>query len=470
MTTNNTKAGQSLDLIRTPPSLYTFAAYLGYRHQCRYLIDVGGRTAGGLSALPPLFQLVAVADGPTLALYRERHRATKCVEHDFTKPGRPALSPDLLRQSVVVCGEQPARSGELEHLLGALAGWLEHAPLCVLSVGEEGGALGLDGLERLLSDRGLSVAFKGRAAGSGGGAEKNQLVAVLEKKRPERAVPPDFSVVAVMCVFNEEDVVVKAVEDLVAQGVGVYLMDNWSTDGTYEAGEMLLGRGLLRGFEKFPADGPPATYSQGHILRRKEELARQLGADWYISHDADEIRRSPWPGVSLREGLYRVDQDGFNCVDNTIVEFPPTDDDFAAGVHPEEHFKYFEFGQHYSDYIRLNVWKHLGREVDLAVSGGHSVQFAGRRVYPYKFLTKHYPVRSQRHGEKKVLRERKGRFHPEELAKGWHTHYDHIKVDQNFLRDPAGLKPFDEGSFAEEYVVERLTGIGALWGRAAGGE
>ena len=81
---------------------------------------------------------------------------------------------------------------------------------------------------------------------------------------------------------------------------------------------------------------------------------------------------------------------------------------------------------------------------------------------PYKFLTRHYPVRSQAHGEKKVFLGRKARFSPEERARGWHSQYDRIEKGHSFLRDAAGLRPFEQELFAREYLVERLSGVGAV--------
>jgi len=71
------------------------------------------------------------------------------------------------------------------------------------------------------------------------------------------------------------------------------------------------------------------------------------------------------------------------------------------------------------------------------------VEFEGRQVYPIRFLLKHYPIRSQAHGQHKVLTERKGRFDPEERARGWHVHYDHVDTQTSFIVDPTRLERYD---------------------------
>jgi hypothetical protein len=95
-------------------------------------------------------------------------------------------------------------------------------------------------------------------------------------------------------------------------------------------------------------------------------------------------------------------------------------------------------------------------------TGGHDLPFRGRRVYPFKFLLKHYPVRSQSHGEQKIFRERKARWNPEERAKGWHIQYDAIEEGHVFLRPACEQEFFAEADFNKNYLVERLSGIGIL--------
>jgi hypothetical protein len=162
-----------------------------------------------------------------------------------------------------------------------------------------------------------------------------------------------------------------------------------------------------------------------------------------VFQDVDEIRTSPWPGLSLRDAILKVDREGFNCIDHTVVTFYPIDNGFSAGVDFEAYFKYFEFSDRPGQFIEIKAWKNLGQRISLSKSGGHEVQFDGRRTYPLRFLLKHYPVRSQAHGEKKIFKERKPRWFPRERARGWHTHYDHINEGHSFLRPPAELMLFD---------------------------
>lgn len=257
---------------------------------------------------------------------------------------------------------------------------------------------------------------------------------------------PFRDVVAIMTAYNEGDVIACTIDKLVRQGIGVYLIDNWSTDDTLAKARRFLKRGLI-GYEQFPAEGPSVYFEWARMLRRVEELHGQLGARWYIHHDADEIRDSPWPGVSYHEGILRVEREGFNCINHVVLEFKPTDDGFSAGLDMETYFRHFHMGKDPAHAIQFKVWRNFGQAIELASSGGHSVEFVGKGVYPVPFLVKHYPVRSQKHGLQKVLRERKQRYQPEERAKGWQNHYDHVTESYCFIGNPSELEAYDEVAF-----------------------
>jgi len=257
-----------------------------------------------------------------------------------------------------------------------------------------------------------------------------------------------FRVIALMSAYNEADIISPVIEHLVQNGVEVYLLDHGSTDDTAELARQWLGRGVI-GVETFPPAGDRRYANAGEkydwtsILLRKEELAQTLNADWFIHHDADEIRESPWEGSTLAEAIRFVDRLDFNCIDFRIYEFPPINDAFTQGMDPRTHFTHCREAQQF-DQLQLKAWKAQSGRVSLVQYAGHDAAFEGKRVFPIPFILRHYPVRSQTHGLRKVFQERKPRFSADERTKLWHIQYDHIE-DENFsfLVDPALLRPFD---------------------------
>jgi hypothetical protein len=127
----------------------------------------------------------------------------------------------------------------------------------------------------------------------------------------------------------------------------------------------------------------------------------------------------------------------------------------------ERQLEHFEFSDHPGHFHQRRAWKRSEVQVGLVRSAGHDVSFDGRRVYPYKFLLKHYPIRSEAHGRRKILQDRQNRWNPRERAWGWHRQYDQVGPGR-FLRDPATLRRFDPDTFGEEYLVQRLSGVGVF--------
>jgi hypothetical protein len=236
-------------------------------------------------------------------------------------------------------------------------------------------------------------------------------------------------------------------------------MDNWSTDDTLERASRYIGHGLI-GIERNPLRDT-ATYDLERALVRVEHLSRTLEADWFVFYDIDEIRRSPFPGMGLRDALYAIDRAGYSAIDFTILNFRPIDGTFETGMSLESHFRHFEFGPTRDLLRQRKCWKNTNQNVQLIERGGHDVLFPGRKVYPYKFTTKHYSIRSQRHGERKVVKERRDRFNVREHeSRKWHVHYEGARVP-NFLGDPEKLIRYDDATFDTEYLVERISGIGS---------
>jgi len=471
------------------PYVYSFAAYLGRLLGCSSIIDVGCGTADKLAQLHTEFDVIGIDFGPNVASCRAKYSFGTWIEWDLDRSEPLPIPMETSARSVVVCADVLEHLMTPEHLLANLGRLLESAPVCILTTPERDRARGQDDmgppanphhvrewnrreLEQLVCTYGLCAEFSGVTANNNTDLEKKTSLCVLRGAsgrtrmdllqmgpKPVKNRQRDFRVVALMCVHNEADILVQSIGKLTSAGIDVYVIDNWSTDSSYELAVGLQGRGVI-GVERFPPGGDTGRFEWQPLLGRVEELTSTLDADWFIHQDADEVRVPPWPDANLREAICRVDREGYNVIDHTVIVFPPTDNDYVPGEDFERHFRYFEFGARPGHFAQVKTWKNTGVRVSLAPSGGHDVSFPGRRVYPYKFLLKHYPIRSQGHGQRKVFCERMGRWSDGERAKGLHTQYDHIGRDHCFLRRPSELSPFSQDVFNVEYLVERLSGVG----------
>jgi hypothetical protein len=250
-------------------------------------------------------------------------------------------------------------------------------------------------------------------------------------------------IIAIISAFNEDDIIGQVIGDLIAQHVSVYVLDNGSTDRTAAEVAPFVGRGVI-GIERFPADSEAGIdrYEWTRILQRKAELAQQLDAAWFIHHDADEFREGPWSDLDLAASIEKVDRFGYNAIDFDVLNFWPTHDNFKSGQDVREAFVHYEPGQP-CDKLQIRCWKKAPGAVDLVSSGGHEAIFPGRKIFPIRFILRHYPIRGQAHGTRKIFEERHPRFTTEERDRGWHVQYQQFEPGQSFLRDPATMIRYD---------------------------
>jgi hypothetical protein len=474
-------AGRADAHIVHQPDVYALASHLAASYDATHVIDIGCGAAEKLLPLGARFKLIGLDVGLNLERTRERHPEHTWLQFDAERDPPPALPPSLLARSVLVCADVIEHLVDPTGLLLALRALLAHAPVALLSTPERVLVRGtddqgppanaahvrewaLDELIALTAAAGLPPTFDGLTVNNDRDLEKKTSLLVLEgdERRAIEPAPPEFTVTAIVPAYNEADVIASTLRALDEQGVRIHLVDNWSTDDTVARAEA-LGLGDRLTVERFPHDGPSGTYDWETLLRHTEDLAAGLDTDWVIHQDADEIRLAPWEGVTMRDALHHVRRLGFNAVDHTALVFHPVDeDDLAPGDDVRERLRHFEFGARPGHFLQVKAWdaRAAGR-VDLAQDGGHTARFAGRRVFPYKFLLLHYPVRSQAHGERKIFDERRSRWNAEERGRGWHHQYDEMAAGHAFVRDPAGLEVYDAG-FPRRFLVERLSGIGIV--------
>jgi hypothetical protein len=286
------------------------------------------------------------------------------------------------------------------------------------------------------------------------------MVAVIAGKEAEfREVPRRNKIAAIIHVFNEADILEVVARQLQMQGIDVHLVDNWSNDGSYELGQQLANEGVCAAIYRFP-DERNNEYEWTRQLEHTSEYAAGMNADWILHHDADEIRCPPWRNVSLARAIDFVDYLGYTAIDFSVINFLFTDEQDKYERFSADRLKWFEWPRHPANFLQIKAWKNISR-VRLSSSGGHEAQFDGRRIYPLKFLTKHYPLRSHTQANRKLYAERFPRGEKERSEKEWHVHYDAF---QRIRRLEAWrryeLLTFDEKTFNSEFLVERISGIG----------
>lgn len=267
-------------------------------------------------------------------------------------------------------------------------------------------------------------------------------------------------VLAIVSQFNEIDIIESVISHLLSQGVDVHVIDNWSTDGSYEAvAEIARLQPKRVSVERFPLQDSH-HYEWSKILKRVTDVARERPQyKWIISNDSDEIRWSPWPGVSLQKAISFIDGMAFNIVDYTVFNFSPTKDGFKRGTEPADFFRYGDFGREGWHFMQQKTWKNHP-DADIVSTGGHIVNLPDNKIFPLKFFLGHYPLRSNQQAAKKIFHDRKPRFLDQERKKGWHSHYDRAPEKKSYIRTNTGLIRTNKGWLPKGHLLECISGIG----------
>ncbi len=463
------------------PDVYRLAAHLADQFGSRRLIDVGCGTAAKLLGLETTVERIGIDHPSTVRLLAEQHPDQRWIATDLECPMTDPILGDAAfpQGAVVVCSDVIEHLLDPLPLLELLRSWRPHADAIVLSTPDRVRVRGaedrgppanpfhvrewqLDEFHVLLREAGLAPTFIGYTVNNDRDLQKRTILAIIDASLGCFAdPPPEFTVEALYSCFNERDIVVQSVSHLLSEGVSVTLIDDWSTDGTWELVHERFGsdprvRCVRHG------ETPSHTFEWASVLAFKERLAADSRADWLLHHDADELRFSPWPGVPVRTALWNVQQAGFNAIDHTVLDFRPLIDGFSEFDDPRVFFGHFQWGRRPGHFLQVKGWRNAGVAVDLVSSGGHSADFEGRRVAAYKHLLCHYPLRSLAQSTRKVVAERRDRFSDVERSLGWHVQYDAIDASAPWAWSEEQVERWDPAVFAREYLAERISGVGIL--------
>lgn len=456
------------------PHVYALAEYLAERAGLRHVVDLGSGNGRKLARFAGRFEVVAVDVGSNLARVAEALPAATRIEHDLER-GLPELPEAMLRTSVVLLSDVIEHLRDPLPVLRRLAEWARICPYVLLSTPDRDRVRGpadlgppanrahvrewnLSELTRLLAREGLATELVGFTVNTDFHRCKSTLLALLGTEVTFARSAP-VKACAIVHAYNEADVIEECLAHLREQGLDVVLVDNWSTDGTHElaqAAARASGNVLVR---RFP-DRPSTQYEWRRQLEETVRLAEGSGHDWILHNDADEFRQSPWRGVRLADALAFVDALGYSAVDFTVVDFRYlVGQPVASSVRDE--LLFFEFGRRPGHFVQVKGWRNQppGR-VELAASGGHEAVFPGRRVFPLKFLLRHYPLRSEEQARRKITRDRLPRSEQETRELGWHVQYRSFDPARFAGWEPEALLPWNPVMFAAEHLVERVSGIG----------
>ena len=151
-----------------------------------------------------------------------------------------------------------------------------------------------------------------------------------------------MKIVAMLPVYNEADVVGQVINWLVKQGMSLVVIDNGSSDDSFDICSNYLRRGVLH-IEQVPT----RSFKFQWLLERLYTTALRYAPDWAIICAADEFPESPYRGMSLKKAVEHEAQRGYNIIQFNRFEFWPTEKDHLNEEDVRSRVKYYTWDRAY---------------------------------------------------------------------------------------------------------------------------
>lgn len=243
-------------------------------------------------------------------------------------------------------------------------------------------------------------------------------VVVVERPRPP-AAPPD--VAALVVRDRPSPLLPHTLDALAAGGIETVIVDR--CDGAE--------------VDQVPGAAVEFVRSGEGLDAALARAAERTGAEWFLHFAADERPVGPWAGLGLRETVARIAASGWDTAAATVVLHPPMAD--VPGRDPADHATRWRFSTSAADTGRAALWRR-GYGLGAADAGN------ARRA-PWNILLRRFTTPSAG-----------AVAPPSPFARddGWLADAEGAAID------PGTWLPWDEATFAEHSLVERLTGHGAF--------
>jgi len=196
----------------------------------------------------------------------------------------------------------------------------------------------------------------------------------------------NLKIVGMIPVYNEAEVISEVIDNLLSQQIELVVLDNGSTDGSYEICKNYADNGRIE-LHQLRID----KFDWPLILRMLYDMALKKNPDWVLRCDQDELLESGIKNLNLREAITKEDQKGFNLIQFDIFEFFMTDNDNNSSKSVREKYPYYSW-QHDYAYRAWKCFPGIGVEDGY---GHHPIfpENLNYRIAPKKFVLRHYRFR-----------------------------------------------------------------------------
>jgi glycosyltransferase involved in cell wall biosynthesis len=184
-------------------------------------------------------------------------------------------------------------------------------------------------------------------------------------------------------IYNEIDILEENLKFYIDQGFETVVVDNGSTDGSYELCKKYLGNGIIKLSQIITKE-----FDTRLLLKEATLLYKEVNPDWVILADADEFIEPLEKNISLREAIELESKNGSTIIPLHHFMFKITEKDDPSISKTLCRMKYYGKA---NDAGRAKIWKD-SRHVE--INNPHAPSFIDKNQFiisENKFVLKHYP-------------------------------------------------------------------------------
>jgi len=231
-----------------------------------------------------------------------------------------------------------------------------------------------------------------------------------------------MKIVAMIAVFNDEDFIQEVIEHNISQGLELVILDNGSTDKTFQICQKFLDKGVLKLFQFKSSSWNLATNN-----RLLYDLALSQSPDWIILCDSDELLESGIKNQTLKDLILKADSESYNIIQFNRFEFQMSDNDDKNSDSIKEKLKYYSFG---IDFL-YRAWKFFPG-IRIMNIGSHLPIFPEGykyKIFPKNAVIRHYTFRSIEQAKNKLASRIIRISDTSESKVGINKHYKKLQLD-----------------------------------------
>jgi len=204
-----------------------------------------------------------------------------------------------------------------------------------------------------------------------------------------------MKILGMLSTYNDEDIISEVIENYLSQGIELVILDNGSKDKTFDICKKFLNKGILH-LRQYTTD----TFQGFLILRMLYDMALRYSPEWVIKVDSDDFFESGIKNVTLKEAIEKIDSENYNLIQFDHFDFFMTDNDNEHENSIKKRLPYYSWE---GDFV-YRAWKYFPG-IRIGSEGGHYPIFPEGhqyRIYPKKFVARHYSFRNKIQAEKKM--------------------------------------------------------------------